>query len=148
MFECSHIGDIINLKDHYPYYGYDLTLDIADNIADQLLQWKREESNLQRRRRRYHDYYSLDAMKDVENKVVCRLPAPDEVFECKVMHRQLYTALASLPDKQARRIYTHYVLGTSIKEIAMAERVSYSAVRSSILRGLNRIETCLCKENF
>lgn len=79
---------------------------------------------------------------------VCRLPAPDEVFECKVMHRQLYTALASLPDKQARRIYTHYVLGTSIKEIAMAERVSYSAVRSSILRGLNRIETCLCKENF
>jgi len=139
---------IINLKDHYPYYGYDLTLDIADNIADQLLQWKREESNLQRRRRRYHDYYSLDAMKDVENKVVCRLPAPDEVFECKVMHRQLYTALASLPDKQARRIYTHYVLGTSIKEIAMAERVSYSAVRSSILRGLNRIETCLCKDNF
>ncbi len=87
-------------------------------------------------------------MKDVENKVVCRLPAPDEIFECKVMHRQLYTALASLPDKQARRIYTHYVLGTSIKEIAMAERVSYSAVRSSILRGLNRIETCLCKENF
>ena len=37
---------IINLKDHYPYYGCNLTLDIADDIADQLLQWKRKESNL------------------------------------------------------------------------------------------------------
>lgn len=56
---------------------------------------------------------------------------------------QLQSAMASLPDKQGKRIYAHYILGISKSDIARAEGVDEKAVRVSIERGLRNMEKFL-----
>ncbi len=43
--------------------------------------------------------------------------------------QQLHAAIASLPDKQAKRIYAHYFMSKSKTAIAKEESVSEKAVR-------------------
>lgn len=138
----------INLRDYYPFYQNDVWIEIPDDLAAQLEQWNREESNRQRKRRRYHDYSFPDFQEHRERCTEYNFLAPDELFERKVTRQQLHAALSTLPDKQAKRIYAYCVLGISMTKIAAAEGVSYGAVRSSILRGLKRLAVHLQKENF
>lgn len=138
----------INLRDYYPFYQDDVWFEISDDLAAQLEQWNREESNCQRKRRRYHDYSFSDFQAHGENRVISKSLAPDELYERGLTRRQLHAALSVLPDKQAKRIYAYCVLGRSMTKIAAAEGVSYGAVRSSILRGLKRLAIHLQKENF
>lgn len=56
---------------------------------------------------------------------------------------QLQAAIASLPDKQGKRIYAHYILGISKSDIAQSEDVDEKAVRVSIERGLRNMEKLL-----
>lgn len=56
---------------------------------------------------------------------------------------ELHAALAQLPDKQAKRIYAHYLLGMGKDEIAQAEGVSWFSINKSIRQGLIRIEKIL-----
>ena len=65
------------------------------------------------------------------------------MYERKVTAEQLHAAIASLPDKQAKRIYAHYILGMSKAEIARAEGVAENAVKDAIGRGLKRMEKYL-----
>ena len=58
---------------------------------------------------------------------------------------ELHRAIATLPDKQAKRIYAHFFLGLTMREIAKAEKVSPMAVNNSILRGLRSMEKFLKK---
>jgi RNA polymerase sigma-70 factor (ECF subfamily) len=62
-----------------------------------------------------------------------------------VTAEQLHAAIASLPDKQAKRIYAHYFLGISKAEIARAEGIAVSSVKDAIARGLKNIEKFLRK---
>ena len=59
------------------------------------------------------------------------------------MVEQLHDAIATLPDKQAKRIYAHYFLGMSKSAIAKAEGINESTVRDGINRGLRNIEKSL-----
>lgn len=52
-------------------------------------------------------------------------------------------AIASLPDKQAKRIYAHFILGMSKTDIARAEKVHEKVVRVAIERGLRNMEKFL-----
>lgn len=56
---------------------------------------------------------------------------------------QLHAAMATLPDKQAKRIMAHYFLGQTMTAIAEAEGVSLVAVSDSIQRGLRNLEIFL-----
>ena len=138
----------INLRDYYPFYQNDIWIEIPNDLAAQLEQWNREESNRQRKRRRYHDYSFSDFQEHRERCTEYKCPAPDELYERKLTRQQLHAAISTLPDKQAKRIYAYCVLGISMTKIAAAEGVSYVAVRSSILRGLRRMRAYLRKENF
>lgn len=138
----------INLRDYYPFYQNDVWIEIPDDLAAQLEQWNREESNHQRKRRRYHDYSFSDFQEYIERCTEYKFSAPDELYERKLTRQQLHAAISTLPDKQAKRIYAYCVLGISMTKIAAAEGVSYVAVRSSILRGLKRMSDFLRKENF
>lgn len=44
--------------------------------------------------------------------------SPCEIYQRKVTNQQLHAAIASLPHKQAKRIYVHYFLGMSNAAIA------------------------------
>ena len=71
---------------------------------------------------------------------------PHEAYEEKVMNLFLYKAIRELPEKQAQRIYWHFFLGMSKKEIAEVEGVSVQIVRRTIADGLERIKKYLLLE--
>ena len=45
---------------------------------------------------------------------------PHELYERKVTMQELHAAIASLPNKQAKRIYAHFILGMTKQDIARA----------------------------
>jgi RNA polymerase sigma-70 factor (ECF subfamily) len=70
----------------------------------------------------------------------------DPVFEIladKLTKEQLYAAIDSLPEKQGKRIYTHFILGISQRAIAKKEKVSAMTVNESISGGLKNSEKYL-----
>ncbi len=69
--------------------------------------------------------------------------SPHELYERKVTMQELHAAIASLPDKQAKRIYAHFILGMTKQDIARAEGVHEKVVRVAIERGLRRLEKIL-----
>ena len=89
----------------------------------------------------------LDRNEGIENDILFVACSPDELYEKKLTNQQLYAAINSLPEKQAKRIYAYYFLDMDEPTIARAEGVSQQAVHSSVQRGLRRIEKFL-KEFF
>ena len=69
--------------------------------------------------------------------------SPHELYERKVTMQELHAAIASLPDKQAKRICAHFILGMTKQDIARAEGVHEKVVRVAIERGLRRLEKIL-----
>ena len=83
--------------------------------------------------------YSLDCENGIENAVLLKPQTPEEVMEDKQLRDQLYAAVMTLPDKQAKRIYARFYLGMTPIEIAKAEKVDVCRVRDSIRRGLKNL---------
>lgn len=133
----------INLRDFYPFHNTDLFIDIPDEVNAALMEAERLERNYIRRRFYNKAYYSLDADDGIEKDILFVSLTPCEIYERKITAKQLQAAMASLPDKQGKRIYAHYILGISKLDIARAEGVNESAVRDSIERGLKNMEIFL-----
>lgn len=75
---------------------------------------------------------------------VTRLPlTPEEIMEGRELRAALYAALAQRPTVQARRVYSHYILGISKADLARVEGVDERAVRDSISRGLGNLKKIL-----
>lgn len=133
----------INLRDYYPFYNVDLFVDIPDEVATALAEAERMEQNYIRRMFWNKAHYSLDAGDGIEHEALFVSLTPCEIYERKITAEQLHAAIASLPDKQAKRIYAHYILGISESNIARAEGVSKSSISESINRGLRNMEIYL-----
>ncbi|MFZ5967596.1 MAG: RNA polymerase sigma factor [Bacillota bacterium] len=136
---------IINLRDYYPFYQSDFFVEVPDEIVELLTQFNRKEHADFERRRVHKAYYSLDAGDNIEKDVVLLVLSPEEIYERKLNRRELYAAINSLPEKQAKRIYAHFFLGMSKTEIARTEGVGESTIRDSIDRGLKNIEKFMKK---
>ena len=54
----------------------------------------------------------------IERNIMFVAQSPCEIYERKVSAQELHSAIASLPDKQAKRIYAYYFLGMSKAAIA------------------------------
>lgn len=135
----------INLRDFYPFYNSDFFVEISDEIEDALLEAERLEKNYTRRRFYNKAHYSLDAGDGIEKDILFVSLSPCEIYERKITAEQLHSAIASLPDKQGKRIYAHYILDMSKSDIARTENISEKAVRESIERGLKNMEKFLKK---
>lgn len=135
----------INLRDFYPFYSTDIFADIPDEVAAALLEAQRLERNYIRRMFWNKAQFSLDADDGIEHEAVFVSLSPCEIYERKITLEQLHAAIASLPDKQGKRIYAHYILGISQADIARAERVGENSVSESIQRGLRNMEIFLKK---
>lgn len=68
-----------------------------------------------------------------------RIASPATITIGKQLRDQLYAAVMTLPDKQAKRIYARFYLGMTPIEIVKAEKVDVSRVRDSIRRGLKNL---------
>lgn len=133
----------IKLKDFYPFEKEDVIIEVSDELAATLYAFERQEASYIRKVRRHQAYYSLDRTDGVEHSIILHVNSPDEIYERKVSREELHAALAQLPDKQAKRIYAHYLLGMGKDEIAQAEGVSWFSINKSIRQGLIRIEKIL-----
>ncbi len=136
----------INLRDYYPFYKSDFFIEVADEIALSLKRFELDESAYRLRTYRHKAYYSLDRNDGIENEIIFISLSPQEIYERRITNNELYAAINSLPEKQAKRIYAYFFLGMSKADIAKAEGVRESAVRESIERGLKNIEKFL--KNF
>lgn len=137
----------INLRDLYPdFYKTDYTIDVPDEVLSVFVEHERQEAAYRRKMYRYRAQYSLDRNDGIETDIQFVALSPDELYGRKLTAQQLHAAIAALPDKQAKRIYAHYILGIGKTEIAKAEGVSTASVVESIERGLRNMETFL--KNF
>ena len=67
------------------------------------------------------------------------------IIKCCLWLPESVARHASLPDKQAKRIYAHFILGMTKQDIARAEGVHEKVVRVAIERGLRHLEKILKK---
>ena len=127
---------IINLRDFFYWYKVDEYIEVSDEVAQELRADKRFEFNCWRQAKRNKANYSLDADDGIENSICEFEPSPEKALDLMEQYRRLCCALNHLPPVQGQRIDAHYLLGWSIREIALAEDVSCRAVQISIDRGL------------
>ncbi|MFR1124847.1 MAG: RNA polymerase sigma factor [Faecalibacterium prausnitzii] len=130
---------IINLRDYYPFYTSDCFMEVSEEVAEMFKEFDRKEAAYRLRTYRHKAYYSLDRDDGLEHEAVFVALSPHELYERKVTMQELHAAIASLPDKQAKRIYARYYLGMTVNEIAEVEGVDPSRVRDSIRRGLKQL---------
>lgn len=130
----------INLRKLYPdTYRTDILVEVSDQVWAEICTNQRSETAYERRKFRYKAHYSLDYGNGIEKAAITRTSAPDDLLEEKQKREELYTAVMSLPKKQAKRIYAHFYLGMTPAEIAEVESVDVSCVRRSIRNGLKRL---------
>ena len=136
----------INLRKYYPdFYTADSIIEVPDTVAALMDSYEHAEAAYYLRRYRHKAYYSLDCDDGIENDILFVSLSPCEIYERKVTYGQLYDAIATLPDKQAKRIYAHFFMGLSKSSIAKTEGVSKAVVGDAIARGLKNIKKYLKK---
>lgn len=130
----------INLRDYYPFYTKDTVVEVPEEVALLLREYELLEEAYRIRTYRYKAFYSLDYEGGIERDLASLdQETPYDVLERRHDMEQLYKALASLSEKQCRRIYAHYFLGMSKADIARAEGSSVNSVKDSIRRGLRSL---------
>ena len=134
---------VINLRDIYPHYTQDCFVEVTDEVADLFSEFDRKEAAYRLRTYRHKAYYSLDRNDGIEHEALFVALSPHELYERKVTMQELHAAISRLPNKQAKRIYAHFILGMSVTDIARAEGVAKSRVSDSIRRGLRKMEKIL-----
>lgn len=133
----------INLKDYYDHISIDTYINVPDEVYDIFEAYRKAEQAYQSKRHYHKAYYSLDRDDGIEHRALFVSLSPDEIYERKLTSEQLHAAIATLPDKQAKRIYAHFFLGMSKAVIAKSEGVNKSQVTRSINKGLSHIEKYL-----
>lgn len=141
--EMEEIMTTINLRDYYPFYTHDCFIDVPDEVVELFKEFDRKEAAYRLRTYRHKAYYSLDRNDGIEHEALFVSLSPHELYERKVSMQELHAAISSLPDKQAKRVYAHFILGMSQTDIAKAEGVSKMAVSYSIERALKSMEKYL-----
>ena len=137
----------INLRDYYPYYTQDMIIEVPDEVADILREYKLAEAAYFLRTYRHKAYFSLDYDINVEHEAMVLVLTPADIFEQKEENARRYEALASLPEKERNRITSHFLLGMSLSDIAKSEGTGVSSVHEGIQRGLRRLKKILEKMN-
>ena len=98
---------IINLRDYYPFYTSDCFMEVSEEVAEMFKEFDRKEAAYRLRTYHHKAYYFLDRDDGLEHEAVFVALSPHELYERKVTMQELHAAIASLPNKQAKRIYAH-----------------------------------------
>lgn len=130
----------INLRDYYPFYTTDMIVEVPDEVADLLNEYKLSEAAHFLRTYRHKAYFSLDYDENVERDALVIVLTPAEILEQEEENARLYRAVAMLPEKQRSRISAHFFLGMSLSEIAKSEHSAPSSVHEGIQRGASTSE--------
>ncbi len=135
----------INLRDYYPFYKSDYFIEVPNEVVTLLHDFKLREAAYRLRSYRHKAYYSLERNDGIERDILFVALSPYELYERKASYQKLYAAIASLSDKQAKRIYAYYFLGMNKVDIAKVEGVNKSQITRSVSRALKNMEKFLKK---
>lgn len=135
----------INLRDYYDNIFQDTFVDISDEVLEIFENSRKAEVAYRRNKYRHHAHYSLDVGDGIENDALFVPINPEELCQKKHDIEALHKSLDMLPEKQARRIYAYYFLGTRKSAIAKGEGISKVAVDNSIQCGLRNLKLFLKK---
>lgn len=135
----------INLNTIYPFVTEDCYINVPDEVAELIAESEHAELAYWRKAFRNKAYFSLDRNDGIETEMLYPPLSADKEYEQKIMLRHLYSALNSLTEKQAKRIYAYFFLGLSKAEIARSEGVNESKIRKSINLALQKMEEYLKK---
>ena len=114
---------VIHLRDIYPHYTQDCFVEVTDEVADLFSEFDHKEAAYRLRTYRHKAYYSLDRNDGIEHEALFVALSPHELYERKVTMQELHAAISRLPNKQAKRIYAHFILGMT-KKILPGQKVS------------------------
>ena len=130
----------LNLRVLYPdAYTEDVYVMVSDEILEAIRSHDRMEAAYRRRKYYHKAQYSLDGGDGIEYSALLDQITPQEICETKLIVQEIHTAIAALPEKQARRVYAHFILGLTVTEIARREGVSIASVSESLRRGLKNL---------
>ena len=73
----------INLRDYYPFYTTDTIVEVPDEVADLLHEYKLNEAAYILRTYRHKAYFSLDYDANVERDALVIVLTPADIFERK-----------------------------------------------------------------
>lgn len=71
----------INLRDYYPFYTQDMIVEVPDEVADLLREYKLAEAAYILRTYRHKAYFSLDYDTSVERDALVIVLTPAEILE-------------------------------------------------------------------
>ena len=130
----------VNLRELYPeIYKTDTFIEVTDDVEMVFKVSKRSEEAYNRKKYRYKAHYSLDRNDGIECDALLLQITPELILEEMQLKEQVFTAVMALPKLQAKRIYSHFYLGMSVTEIAIAEGVSKSRISESIHYGIKSL---------
>ena len=135
----------INLKDYYPWYLTNEYIEVPDEVAAELRAGKLAEAAHAERVRYNKAYYSLDCDDGIEYPPVCMSRPRRSCWSVWIVSATSGTPSTPLPEIQGRRVDAHLILGKSYREIARDEGVDKSAVRNSVLCGIEAMKKYLRK---
>jgi len=127
----------INLRDYYPYYIKDVFVDVPDEVAALLHEYKLLEEAYRIRTYRHQAFYFLEDKRDM---TADSIESVWEMINQNYCRELIYKGLSELSEKQRSRIYAHYFLGMSKAAIARAEGTDKSRITRSIDAGLRRLK--------
>ncbi len=73
----------INLRDYYPFYTQDVIVEVPDEVANLLREYKLAEAAYILRTYRHKAYFSLDYDANVERDALVIVLTPAEILEQK-----------------------------------------------------------------
>ena len=130
----------VNLRELYPsIYPSDVYIEVEDEVEEVFASDRKKEAAYERQMYRHKAQYSLDRNDGIALETLVHRLTPDMILEEQQLRKELFEAVRVLPEKQARRVYSHFYLGMSITEIARQEGVSKGRVTDSIQKGLKKL---------
>lgn len=84
--------------------------------------------------------YSLNCDDGIKYSACLHEPTPQELLERMERFYHLWNPLNSLPETQGRRVDACVILGKSYREMSRDEGVDKSAVRRTVLSGLEQMK--------
>ena len=85
--------------------------------------------------------YEDDEMEHFHHELIGQ--SVEEQFINDYEKRRLMEAIDSLPEAQKRRIYLHFFLGYSMRDISKLENTHHSTIEESIFNGIKNIKSFL-----
>ena len=137
----------INLRDFYPWYTNDEFIEIPDEAAAAISEDVRRENAYKRKVRRHKAYYTLGLENEIEIGADDKNKPPLNTLIENHDKQLLYSAIAKLPNKQAKRLYAYFFLDMSTIEIANAEGVAQQSVSDSLKGAARNLKKFLKKAN-